>query len=720
MSFPNDLIGKRSNKMWNCKLGLQIITIAAMVMLYQSAVMSQPDHTAPPMVMDINAFQWTLSKTRGDGGMISEYSWDFATGGPDFEFYWPADHYLSNTLYQIFSPICLSDSGLVDTSGVRHPDFADFPYISQGVTDWTWERRRYRPPDIYVDGIKLNPAYNWQVDPTLKADEICEFDDLIPAYGMRAHVTIYTFSNPELSNVAIWKVTLTFTGEVALPKQHVTKRLPDQTISMWWPFSMSFGPSLLGNEEVYGSYGYEGEDDLDSWIKIQSQLVNDDPRKDLMIAYYWDYWNSGLSGSPTYPNGSQDNSGDPDRTTGHPYSTQVPGYALLYAPGGVQNTADDPTEPFSMPHASIVADLWGRRDLGLRNTYIGTDSRGKFPLDPITAGLATSPQKGPMRFITSGPYSLTKNSAIGRYDSVTLVYAIGAGSIPYTEADSVGRAWFSGKISDAVKDSLILTGGKDSLANSIDRAYWAWDQISHGRPIPAAPPPPDVSVQSGPDKITVNWSYPDPSYFKNAVTGVDDWYAWRVYRKEGAFYVDDPLDQGSGARWQLVYETHNRNQTTFEDTSVVRGVNYYYAVTAVDNGTQNNGIYPGTKLESSRYATRTTVPAASFKPGLSVSGQARVVPNPATVAAGPLGFSGTPDKILFVNLPVKCTLAIYTETGDLVKSWPHYGQADDSWDQRTSGNQYVTSGIYILAVTDSKGLNGQSLPDQFVKFVIVR
>jgi hypothetical protein len=97
-----------------------------------------------------------------------------------------------------------------------------------------------------------------------------------------------------------------------------------------------------------------------------------------------------------------------------------------------------------------------------------------------------------------------------------------------------------------------------------------------------------------------------------------------------------------------------------------------------------------------------------------------VVPNPATVAAGGLGFAGTPNKILFVNLPVKCTLRIYTETGDLVKTIDHYGTADHEWDQRTDENQYVTSGIYILAVTDCEGLDGQSLDNQFVKFVLVR
>jgi hypothetical protein len=202
---------------------------------------------------------------------------------------------------------------------------------------------------------------------------------------------------------------------------------------------------------------------------------------------------------------------------------------------------------------------------------------------------------------------------------------------------------------------------------------------------------------------------------------VDDWYAWRVYRKQGAFFVNDPLDQRSRARWELVYETTNRSLLSFIDKNIQRGTDYYYAVTAVDNGTQNSsGLDVGMKLESPLYATRSQLPAASFKPGLSVSNLVRVVPNPATVAAGGLGFAGTPNKILFVNLPVRCTMRIYTETGDLVKTIDHYGTADDTWDQRTDNNQYVTSGIYILAVTDCRGLNGENLDNQFVKFVLVR
>ncbi len=703
------------------KKEFRVISVLVSMILMNLPAFAQPDMTGKPIVLDVNSIHWTLNKTKGDGGMVNEYSWNFATYGPDFEFYWPSDEYLSNMLYQIFSPIMLSDQGLIDTAGIRHSKFVEPSQpISSAATDWTLERRRYRPPNVIVDGVKLNPQYNWQVDRTLPADEVAEFNDLIPLYGMRAHVTLYAFSNPELSNIVIWKVTLAFTGEVALPKTHITTRLPDQTISMWWPFSISFGPTMGGYDQVYGGYPVESENVLDDWMKMKSNLVTDDPRDSLYIAYYYASYLSGLAGAPTYPNGSQDASFNPDRTTGHIYSPQVPGYSLLYAPVSVQNSGDNVAQPYSMMHASIALNLW-QSGQNFRNVYVGTESADKFPPDPVTAGLGL--EKGPMRFVTAGPYDLTKNAAAGRYDSVTFVYVIASGATPYEVADSIGKAWFKGQITDAQKDSFLLTTGKDSLMNSIDRAYWAWDQISHGRPIPAAPPPPDINVESGPDRITVHWSYPDPTYFNNAVTGVDDWAAWKVYRKKGGYYVDDPYDiqtNNLGATWQLVYETHNRSDTAFVDSTVTRGVDYYYAVSAVNNGTQNHGLDPGVGLESSWYATRTSVAAASYKAGLSVSGQVRVVPNPYSVAAGALNFSGTPNKLLFVNLPYKCTLAVYTETGDLITRWQHIGTADDTWDQKTTSNQYVTSGIYILAVTDAQGVSGQNLSDQFVKFVIVR
>ncbi len=679
----------------------------------------------PPMSVDVGAFVMPFNTTNGEGGLQSQFSWTYEYDGNtgDNSFNWPRDVWKSNMLYQIFQPVVLDDNGIIDKNNKQQTIGANGgnKTVNMSVTDWAIETRRYRPPNIIVDGLQLNAPYRWYVDPTIKADIKAEFEDVCPQFGFRSHVEIYAFSSPGDDNYVIWKATHKFTGELTLPASLTTgvDSLPDQTIRLWWPASWSFGPTKAGTKMLTSGYGYETEDDLDSWFKKKSELVHSASRDSLYIAYYWDSFNATTSKTYT-SNGSNDETGDPDRTNGFLYSTTIPGYTLLYADKSATEKVDDPKQPYSMPHALIDPDIWGRTGVATKLTYRGDDARGRFPLDAITAGLQTTPGKGPMRFICNGPYELTKNTAQNRYDSVTFVYAIGASGIGRHLADSIGRAWFNGSITDQEKKDWILKG-KDSLFNTLDRANWTWNRLSKGLTIPCAPPPPDINVASGPSIITVNWSYPDASYYKDAETGVDDWDAWRVYRKKGALLVDDPLDQYSGDQWELLTEIKDRNTTSYVDNSVIRGIDYYYAVTAVDNGSQNTyGIHPGERLESSRYATRSLLPAAAYKPGLNVSDQVRVVPNPATVAAGTALASGSPNKISFFNLPYKCTLKIFTETGDHIKTIEHLGTADDEWNQKTDTNQYITTGIYILAVTDCKALDGSDLDTQFVKFVVVR
>lgn len=702
----------------------------AAAILVPAVTYSQPrNYDVPPMQMDVGNFNLTMNKLMGEGGLQSQYSWMLT--GNDREkteiFYWPSDQWQSNMLYQIFNPLVLDDNGIINPDGVKRDMYVaagNDALINSGKTDWSREIRRYRPPTIMVDGIKVNPPYQWYVDPTLKSDIKIEFEDVLGQFGIRSHVEMYGFSNPHHADYFIWKATHKFTGELKIPREATTSKdsVPDQTIGFWWPIAFSFGPAKAGEYNVTSGFSYEGVDDLDSWFKRKSDLLPSRSRDSLYVAYYWDA--KGANTGVYTANGSNDDTGDPDRATGFLHSTQVCGYALLHADKSYNDNADDLTQPYAIPHAGINKDLWNRRDVGLKLTYRGDDSRGRFPLDPITAGLSTTPEYGPMRFMTVGPYSLTKNRAQGRYDSITFVYAVGAGSIGRHDADSIGKGWLNGSISDSAKKAWVLKG-RDSLWKTLDRANWAWDRLSRGLTIPSPPPPPDISVTSGPDKIKVEWSYPDASYYNDPVTGVDDWYSWKVYRKRGAFLVDNPLDLKNGDEWSLVFETTDRNTTTFYDPNVQRGVDYYYAVTAVDNGTQNDDVeYPGERLESSRFVTRSLLPVTSYKPGLSESGKVRVVPNPYTSVAGASsgtsGFSGTPDRILFFNLPIKCKLRIYTETGDLVQTIDHYGRADEQWNQRTDNNQYVSSGIYVLVVSDSQALDGSPLDNQFVKFVIVR
>ncbi|MBN1540921.1 hypothetical protein JW992_02165 [candidate division KSB1 bacterium] len=693
-----------------------VICLPLFYLFTVAPVSAQKDLNGPPLFVDVNAIKWDMKKLNGEGQFTTQYSWMLAGSGAEKTelLYYPQDEWHSQMLYQIFNPVCLDDNGCIDQLGQKK--IIPTPFVSNGVNDYSWERRRYRPPYVTVDGTPLFREYRWQIDPNLPADIIASWEDILPFWGIRTRIEVYAYSNPNHDNYVIWKATYKFTGETKreIENPGLEDFFPSQTIRLWWPISFSLGPTKSGEYAVFGSFTYEGEDDLDSWFGRPSHLVTSAARDTLKIAYYWD---DKFKGITPYPNGSIDDTGDPDRTTGHLLSPQIPGFSLLYAATSHVNPADDPAQPYSMPHASIVKDLWGRRDFGLRDTYLGLDSRGRFPLDAVTEGFSAAPEKGPMRFITVGPYDLTLDWESNRQDSITVVYAVGVGSISWEKADSVGKAWFAGDISDAEKNAQIMTG-RDSLFQTMDRAFWAFNRDLN---IPDPPPPPDVEIISDADQIRVRWSYPSETYYKDPDTGVDDWALWRVYRKKGAAFVNDPEDQSSGDRWQRVFETQDRQQMEYIDQNVVPGVSYYYAVTAIDDGSQNtDGLIPGQPLESSRYVNKSGLPAISFKAGLDETDRVRVVPNPATINAGSLGFPGDRSRILFTRLPYQCKLTIFTETGDRIASIDHFGTDQEVWDQRTDSNQYIVSGIYILAVSEAVDQAGNALSDQFVKFVVVR
>ncbi|MDD3807025.1 MAG: hypothetical protein PHE86_03185 [Candidatus Marinimicrobia bacterium] len=680
---------------------------------------AQKNYTGPPMFINVNAINLTMKKVNGEGQFTNQYSWMLTGDAREQteEWYYPADRWHSQMLYQIFNPACPDDNGFIDQEKKRKiiPDKC----VNQGKNDYSWERRRYRTPYITVDGVRQNQDYTGEVDPTLKADIVAEWEDVLRAYGIRSKVQIYAFSNQNHQDYIIYKATYKFTGETMRPLENpdTSDFFPSQTMRLWWPISFSFGPTKAGEYMAHSYFAYEGEDDLDSWFATPVTLASNAPRDSLKIAYYWDYK---TPGGRVYPNGSSDDTGDPDRQTGHLHSPQIPGYALLYSSKNTfYLTSDDISQPYDIPHADIVNDLWSRADVGVRDTYIGNDNRGRFPLDPITEGFITASgkQKGPMRFITIGPYELTLDHEHGIHDSICAVYAIGVGSISWDVADSIGMAWFEGKITDAEKEAAILTG-KDSLAKVMDRAYWAY---TNGLNVPDPPPPPDIEVTSDADRIIVEWSYPDESYFKDPDTGVDDWYAWRVYRKRGEATVGAPTELISKDQWELIHETTNRYETQYIDNEVIRGVSYFYAVTAIDDGSQNTfGLYPGQKLESPYFANRSQIPARPFQAGLATTKEVRVVPNPYSINAGILNFPGGSNQLMFARLPYKCTLTVYTENGDEVTRFDHVGTDQVIWDQRTNTNQYISTGIYILAVCDAEDVEGNKLDNQYVKFVVIR
>ena len=318
-----------------------------------------------------------------------------------------------------------------------------------------------------------------------------------------------------------------------------------------------------------------------------------------------------------------------------------------------------------------------------------------------------------------GPYDFNMG------DSVTVVYAVGAGGISRALAIDKGlewRSWYRGEsgatFDDAAKNSLIATG-KDSLFQALDRAMFAY---SRGLDVPDPLPAPDLTVTSGPNRIELEWE--DLSDVGDFDTGVPDLDHYNIYRKRGEFLEDkaeELREDGTHIRWEKIAEVP-KTQTTYIDDTVIRGEAYHYAVTAVDDGTQNtDGLFPGQKLESSKYANRSEIAAYGFQPGAETAQSVRIVPNPYIIKAGDFNFTGEDDKLLIVNLPPYCTIRIYTATGDLIKTIEHEsGSADESWDQVTESNQLLASGVYILQVDNARNLNEEAIDGSIEKFVVIR
>jgi hypothetical protein len=273
-----------------------------------------------------------------------------------------------------------------------------------------------------------------------------------------------------------------------------------------------------------------------------------------------------------------------------------------------------------------------------------------------------------------------------------------------------------------IKDMWVYSS-VDSVIRHAINAQWNFD---HNYDIPVPPPPPSIEIVSGADQIVINWSYEEPADVPSDLAG------FKVYRSTGTAGAG-PLIENEGiiGEWEVIYEA-GPEEKTFSDTDAVRGEDYYYYVAAFDDGTHPEAEDPnGVKgtaevLESGRFQNYTygIVGAASLKrPTGDSLAQIRVVPNPFNSASSNMQYEGGSDKINFFGLPGKCTIRIYTFTGDLVKTIEHTdGSGDEAWDnptgeqyQVTEAGQHVVSGLYIANIVDDE--TGESIN---VKFVIIR
>ena len=110
-----------------------------------------------------------------------------------------------------------------------------------------------------------------------------------------------------------------------------------------------------------------------------------------------------------------------------------------------------------------------------------------------------------------------------------------------------------------------------------------------------------------------------------------------------------------------------------------------------------------------------------MRPPLAGLDSVIVVPNPFNITAMELQYIGAPSKIMFLNLPPVCTIRIFSESGDLIKTIEHTNMSgDEAWGVLPSehmasvSGQRVVSGVYIAYFETPDGEN------TFVKFAVVK
>ncbi|MEZ4700893.1 MAG: hypothetical protein R2834_11225 [Rhodothermales bacterium] len=320
---------------------------------------------------------------------------------------------------------------------------------------------------------------------------------------------------------------------------------------------------------------------------------------------------------------------------------------------------------------------------------------------------------------TYGPYQM----AFG--DTLEIVEAEGAAGLSYQAATEIGVAYKNSGLDDALripydangdgviadipwdydvykngselqtKNQWVMTE-RDSLFQMMYRARDVWNASAGmtSYPIVEPPRPPRrFEITGHPDRIELRWE-PMP--------GAVDPVQWDVYRTSD--YVDKlPYTQ---------IAVLPGSARSYEDTGVIRGVDYYYFLQAVGpaNPVDASGIAGtpgGIPLKSGRYFTQSYLPASLVRfPGAQVS-DFRIVPNPMNLASDAslrIVPDGNPTRgmVEFLDIPGHCTIAIYTEVGELVRRIEHTdGSGNAFWDMTTSSRQAVVSGIYLVRVVDN-------------------
>ncbi|MBT8401744.1 MAG: hypothetical protein KJO98_14795 [Rhodothermia bacterium] len=606
---------------------------------------------------------------------------------------------------------------------------------------------RYEPPVVFVDGALSEGTAamaNDRVDPTMIADRMI-INEVNTLLGITMERKIYQFSQDYHDSYHILEHTFTNTGnvdgddEIELPSQ----TLEDVYFFWQWRWSVAAESRfVIGNATGWGK---------NAMNDARGDGVLPDPAGEDFRAQFT--WHGHFPPFTLY-----DNIGgpilkpalpalqiEPADTLGRLGASAFVGHVVLHADTSPSDPADDRSQPttttwfdsdepftsqnsaFNPTSMAVEYNLMSSGHKSPRHAWAVEPSGMQGWLDP-SADPSQGKPGGASHAAGFGPYTLAPG------ESVTIILAEAVNGLSRDEDTRVGRAYQRGELTDLQKNEIVFQS-RDSLFMMYRRALANFES---GWDIPRPPyPPSQFIVNSGGDRISLEWDVFDDG------PSVD---RFEIYRALGDF----------DSTYTLIH-TASAADRSFDDTTPIRGIDYFYYIQAVGLPGDNNGngnTPAGVALRSSRYYTQTYEPArlrrqagSSFDDRPCPAGEEfrcivdvetgdlilpglRIVPNPFHLGADQnLRFPDQTDKLAFFNVPGFCRIEIFTELGELVDVVDHNdGSGDEFWDHTTASRQIVASGVYIAVVTVTQDIEDPATGElQFRqgekairKFIIIR
>ena len=584
---------------------------------------------------------------------------------------------------------------------------------------------RFDHPQVIVDGVEASEL-KWddvvdEIDENLPCDRMI-YNVVNTSIGITMTRRIYAWSQKFHDDYFITEYIFKNTGNVD-PDPDIER--PDQTLTdVWFFFQYRYAVSREGADATGLNSPRWG---INAMLTTRGEARESDSFNEYTYTGSYADWLNGdadadslrcqLAWAGRHSSATYDLIGYPDvkNKTGRLMGPQFIGVMTLHADKSASDKSDDPLQPATTTYQQSddpptrPNDQFDSQRMVEEWKWITRGHRLPRHDELVGDGFPDQLEGTPGGFSNCngyGPYTL------GPGDSVRIVVAEGVGGLRRELCEEIGTNWLKGSSpytlpdgstttnKDTYKNAWVMTG-MDSLFRTFGRARKNYNLQFN---IPTPPRPPKFfDVNSGGDRIRLTWSQESES--------APGFAGYRVYRAIASY----------DTTFQMIFECgqdtdHPIIVNSYDDTTARRGQSYYYYLTAFDDGSTNmSPANPHGSLESSRFWTRTIDPAFLKREAGQSMEDIRVVPNPFNIRARDFQFIGEPDKIMFLDIPGQCTIRIYTERGDLIKTIKHTdGSGDESWNSNTEYGQVVVSGVYIAVFETPDGQKA------IRKFVIIR